>query len=146
MYPLHRHAAALVHRLSSLAQGDPGDDLIVKRLVRILDGRYELTASGAALRAGLIEIIDSAASSTVIEAALDQLFSDLEAIGAGLDIPSADALHLEHIALCKQMANQTALTPAGEWLRNGFRAATAAEDVRAVPFEFGPSHAFGVAV
>jgi len=145
MYKLLPHATALIHGLSSLSDGDPNDDLIVTRLVRNLDGRYELTAAGAALRAGLSEIVDGAASPDDAEAELDKLFSDLESIGAGLDIPGADSLQLEHMSLCVRTADQDVLTPIGTWLRGVFRAGTAVEDVRVVPFEFTPSLALGFA-
>lgn len=146
MYPLFEHATSLVRGLSSLSGGEPSDDLIVACLVRNLDGRYELRAAGAALRVRLGQIIDAAESPGVAEEDFDKLFDQLEAIGAGLQIPGAESLQLERISLCVRTGSQDSLTPLGTWLRNGFRAATTGAGTGTIPFAFGPAHAFGVRV
>jgi hypothetical protein len=124
--PLLQFAVSRVDALNSLSEGNPNDELIVMRLARNLDGRYELTAAGAAMRAGLLEIIEGAASPAAAADALHTMRSDLEAIRDGRQVPGTRSFLLEHMMLCRRVDARDSLTPHGEWLLDEFCSAEAA--------------------
>jgi len=123
--PLLKYAKSRVAGLNALSEGNRLDELISLRLAQNLDGRYELTAAGAALRAALSEIVTSAATPHDAELALENMYSDLEAIAARKMIPALDSLALEQMTLCTHIDAVAVPTPLGEWLLAEFRTAEA---------------------
>ncbi|HEY0231330.1 MAG TPA: hypothetical protein VGC55_08765 [Dokdonella sp.] len=112
--PLLACAARLVGDLSRLSGGEHLDDLIAMNLLRFLDGRYELTGAGAALKAGLAEIIAEATSARTAEHRLAALVRNLHAIGRDQSIDAHASLQLEHMALVRRTQDHDTLTPLGK--------------------------------